>query len=122
MAFPRCTIHLPSQTPKAVFFERLLALIAEETPDALVLGLPLLPDGQESLTTRQVRNMAARIQRRVPLPLYLMPELLSSYEAESDLWESGLRGSAHKAVLDQQAAVRILESFLAEPDPSRRLL
>lgn len=122
MAFPRCTICLPPQTPKTVFFERLLQIIAEETPDALVLGLPLLTDGQESLTTRQIRNMAARIQRRVPLPIYLMPELLSSHEAENDLWEAGLRKAAHKAVLDQQAAVRILESFLAEPDPSRRLL
>lgn len=122
MAFPRCTISLPPQTPKAVFFERLLGVIAEEAPDALVLGLPLLNDGQESLTTRQVRNMAARIQRRVDLPLYLMPELLSSHEAEQDLREAGLRASSHKAVLDQQAAVRILESFLAEPDPSRRLL
>lgn len=122
MAFPRCTITLPPQKPKAVFFERLLAVIEEEQPDALVLGLPLLDDGQESLTTRQVRNMAARIQRRVSLPIYLMPELLSSHAAEQDLREAGLRTTAHKAVLDQQAAVRILESFLAEPDPARRLL
>ena len=122
MAFPRCTITLPPQTPKARFFEQLLAVIAEEAPAALVLGLPLMPDGEESLTTRQVRNFAARLQRRVALPLYLMPELLSSHEAENDLREAGLKGRAQKAVLDQQSAVRILESFLSESHPERRLL
>ncbi len=114
MAFPRCTIHSPPQSLKADFFAKLLACIEEEQPHALVVGLPLYEDGNESLTTKQVRNFVARLQRRCPLPIYLMPELLSSEEASSDLWESQLRGKKHKAVLDQQAAVRILQSFLAE--------
>ncbi len=114
MAFPRCTIHSPPQSPKTAFFDKLLACIQEEEPQALVVGLPLLEDGSESLTTRQVRNFVARLQRRCPLDVYLMPEFLSSEEAQSDLWESQLRGRKHKDVLDQQAAVRILQSFLAE--------
>ena len=121
MAFPRCTIVLPPQSPKALFFEKLLAVIAAEQPQALVVGLPLLPDGSESLTTRQVRNFTARLQRRVSLPVYLMPEELSSHEAENDLREAGKHAGHMKAILDQQAAVRILESFLAETQPQRRL-
>ncbi len=113
MAFPRCTIHCPPQSPRADFFAKLLACIEEEQPTALVVGLPLYLDGNESLTTRQVRNFVARLQRRTSLPIYLMPEALSSEEASSDLWESKLKGKKHKDVLDQQAAVRILQSFLA---------
>ena len=114
MAFPRCTIHCPPQSPRADFFAKLLDCIAQEKPDALVIGLPLYEDGTESLTTRQVRNFATRLQRRSKLPIYLMPEALSSVEASYDLWESNLRSKKHKDVLDQQAAVRILQSFLAE--------
>ncbi len=119
MAFPRCTIHSPPQSPKADFFVKLLACIEEEQPLALVVGLPLYEDGSESLTTRQVRNFVARLQRRCTLPIYLMPEFLSSEEASSDLWESNLRGKKHKEVLDQQAAVRILQSFLTETEEKK---
>ena len=48
-----------------------------------------------------------------------MPEFLSSEEAAADLEEAGLRRDRRKDVLDQQAAVRILESFLAEPEDRR---
>ena len=122
MAFPRCTIYTPPQTPRAVFFEKLLQCITEEAPKAIVVGLPLYADGNESLSTKQVRNFVARLQRRTELPIYLMPEFLSSEEAASDLREAGVTLSKQKSILDQQAAVRILESFLAEPDPDRRLV
>lgn len=119
MAFPRCTLTRGPQTPRHVFWEGLLACLAAEAPDALVVGLPLREDGSDSLTTRQARNFAASLQRRSPLPVYLMPELLSSQAAQADLAACGLAPHKHKAVLDQQAAVRILESFLADPGRER---
>ena len=119
MAFPRCTLVRGPQTPRRAFWEGLLACLATEAPGALVVGLPLHEDGGDSLTTRQVRNFAASLQRRCSLPVYLMPELLSSQAAQSDLAACGLAPRKHKAVLDQQAAVRILESFLADPERER---
>ncbi len=122
MAFPRCTLHRNPQKPRAVFFDALLTCITEEAPAAIVVGLPLHKDGAESLTTKQVKNFVARLQRRIALPIYLMPEFLSSEEAKSDLHAVGIKSTKHKDILDQQAAVRILESFLAEPDPQQRRL
>ena len=118
MAFPRRTIVMSTRD---AFFAELLALIEEEAPAAIVVGLPLLYDGGETMTTRQVRNFVERLKRRTALPVYMIPELLSSYEAESDLREAGLGGRKLGAVLDQQAAVRILESFLNLPEEGRRL-
>ncbi len=127
MAFPRCTLHSPAQSSRQMFFEKLLACIDTEAPAALVVGLPLHADGSESMTTRQVRNFVARLQRRTTLPVYLMPELLSSEAAADDLRACGLsagaggkKRSATKAVLDQQAAVHILQSFLADPQQEKR--
>jgi len=48
-----------------------------------------------------------------------MPETLSSHEAEHDLREAGRREKDLRAVVDQQAAVRILESFLNTPEEKR---
>lgn len=119
LAYPLTTLRLADYPDRKAFLAALARRVLAENPEAVVLGLPLLDDGTESLTTRQVRNVAGRLMRRIDLPFYWMPELLSSVEAEMDLREAGLARKRHKAVLDQQAAVRILASFLALP-PERR--
>ncbi len=116
MAFPRCTL---ARDTRDGFFSELLALLERERPDAVVLGLPWHVDGTECLTTRQVRNFAASLKRRMALPLYWIDEALTSRQAESDLREAGLSARAIKQVVDQQAAVRILETFLAQPENRR---
>lgn len=114
--FPRATIIMKG---KDAFFEELFALAHVEKAEAFVVGLPLRLDGSESETTRMVRNFAARLKRRTPLPVYLMEETLSSYEAENTLKASGLGGKKLADALDRQAAVAILESFLALPQQLR---
>lgn len=120
MAFGRRTLILPPQGRREDFFCALLVCIADENPSALVVGLPLRTDGTDSETTRQVRNFVVKLKRRTALPIYLMPEYLSSHEAEQDLREAGLHGQKLREVVDQQAAVRILESFLADTNPAAR--
>jgi putative Holliday junction resolvase len=120
LAFPLRTLCLADHPDRKALLDALAEAIAATGAQAVVMGLPLLPDGEESLTTRQVRNVTRRLQRRVPLPFYFMPEELSSEEAWADLREAGLDARRRKAVLDQQAAVRILESFLALAPQQRR--
>lgn len=113
MAFPLATVRLQDYTDRKLFLAALTEKIIEAGAEAVVVGLPLTQDGKESLTTRQVRNVTQRLKRRIPLPFYYMVEELSSEEAWADLREAGLKMRKRKAVLDQQAAVRILSSFLA---------
>ena len=120
LAYPLTTLRLADYPDRKAFLDALARRVLDAQPEAVVLGLPLLDDGTESLTTRQVRNVAGRLMRRIDLPFYWMPELLSSVEAEMDLREAGLRHTRRKAVLDQQAAVRILASFLALPPAQRQ--
>ena len=117
MAFPRRTIQMRT---REAFFEELLALLEAEAPDALVIGLPVNLDGEE--TTRQTRNFAKNLKKKTPLPIFWMEEALSSFEAEIDLRQAGRSAAKSRAVLDQQAAVRILQSFLDQPEGSRKAL
>lgn len=119
MAFPRRTIQMRT---REAFFEELLALLEAEAPDALVIGLPVNLDGEETLTTRQTRNFAKNLKKNTPLPIFWMEEALSSFEAEIDLRQAGRSAAKSRAVLDQQAAVRILQSFLDQPEGSRKAL
>lgn len=116
MAFPRKGLLMRG---KDIFFSELLALAQAEAVEAFVVGLPLRSSGEDSETTRQVRNMAARLGRRSTLPIYLMDESLSSLDAESRLREAGRKGGDLKDRLDSASAVAILESFLALPEERR---
>ncbi len=120
LAYPLVTLRLADFADRKALLDALACRVRDEGAQAVVMGLPLLDDGTESLTTRQVRNVTRRLRRRLDLPFYWMPELLSSVEAELDLREAGMKRHRRKAVLDQQAAVRILSSFLALPPRQRQ--
>lgn len=115
-AFPRCTLK---RETKAAFFAELLALLEEEKAEAIVVGLPLYTDGTECLTTVQVRHFVESLKRRTTLPVYWMNEALSSAAAEHELYDFGMGYREVKKVVDQQAAVLILESFLDQPEERR---
>ncbi|MDE7370835.1 MAG: Holliday junction resolvase RuvX, partial [Desulfovibrio sp.] len=90
VAFPLATFRLEDFAGRSALLDALAERIREEGAGAVVMGLPLLLDGGESLTTRQVRNVTGRLKRRLELPIYYITEMLSSEEDEQDLREAGL--------------------------------
>lgn len=86
-------------------------LIAEWRPSQLVVGLPTFMDGTEHELTRLCRRFARRLEGRFNLPAALVDERLTSQEASRSLHEAGVHGKSQKAVLDQVAAQRILQSY-----------
>lgn len=114
-AWPLATLSLDGFKNRKEHLQAIADRVAAEGAGLCVLGLPLLDDGSESLTTRQVKNAAERLARRLACPCVFVNEFLTSREAMGDLEASGLKTRKRKAVLDQAAAVRILESYLANP-------
>ncbi len=106
-------LGLPSGLPRELASGRPDAP-ADSTSDSGVSGAEA-PDPADALIARQIRNFATRLGRRTSLPIFFMDETLSSWQAEEDLRRAGLKGEKLRAVLDQQAAARILESFNASP-------
>lgn len=121
MAFPLSTLERGGQNAgRDALFRSLVRVVADEGVEGVVVGYPAPSDGgQESLTARQAVNFARSMARRVAVPVWLMDETLSSHAAEADLREAGLKRSKQRQALDQQAAVRILESYLAAPETAR---
>lgn len=95
-----------------VRFAAIAELILEWKPSHLVVGLPLHLDGTEHELTRLSRKFARRLEGRFGLPTSLVDERLSSAEASQTLNEIGIRGRDQKAMLDQVAAQRILQTYL----------
>ncbi len=109
LAHPYATLE---RTTRERLFADVLAIVAQESVQTIVLGFPQALNGQETETTRQVRNFAESLRRRTDVPVVFQDEAFSSVEAERNLREGNHRGRKIKAVLDQQAAVVILNDYL----------
>ncbi|SFN60168.1 putative holliday junction resolvase [Formivibrio citricus] len=96
-------------------FARIGELVAQWQPGALVVGLPLSPDGGEHEMTRLARKFANRLNGRFNLPVHLVDERFTSAAASSALDEAGLKGRRQKPALDQVAAMQILQAWFDSP-------
>ncbi|ACV68418.1 Holliday junction resolvase RuvX [Desulfohalobium retbaense] len=101
------------RSTRQALFEELLAYIETYAIEAVVIGLPYDLEGTATLTTRQARNFGTSLARRIALPIYYVDEVLTSEFAGEALREAGVPRHKRKDLLDQHAAVAILESFLA---------
>ena len=92
---------------------RLAALAAELEAVEVVVGLPrTLADrtGPSALDAIEVAEaLAARI---APTPVRLADERLTTVSAQRSLRAAGVRSKEQRAVIDQAAAVAILQSWL----------
>ncbi|WP_181311139.1 Holliday junction resolvase RuvX [Nocardioides campestrisoli] len=92
---------------------RIQRILAEEEAVEVVVGLPRSLSGGEGPAAAKTREFARALARRVaPVPVRLCDERLSTVSAESMLRDRGSKGSKRRAVVDQAAAVVILQHAL----------
>lgn len=88
-------------------------LVTELGAMEVVVGLPLHLSGQDSASTADARGWARALAGRVrPVPVRLVDERLSTVSAHRALRDSGLQAKAFRPVVDQAAAVVILDQAL----------
>lgn len=88
-------------------------LIRRHNCSAIVVGNPLYMSGDQSPQAAKAQAFAEMLRKETGLPVHLWDERLTTTEAHRHLHTAGRPGSEHKAVVDQVAAVLILESYLA---------
>jgi putative holliday junction resolvase len=79
---------------------------------AIVAGLPLHMSGDLSPQAQKSQAFAQELAERTGLALYFWDERLTSHAAHEILDVSGFGTTGRKAVIDQVAAVLILQGFL----------
>jgi putative pre-16S rRNA nuclease len=79
----------------------------------VVVGLPLRLAGDEGPAAASARDYAKQLEEAVrPVPVWLSDERMSTVVASRRLAERGVRGRRQRAVVDQAAAVEILQGWL----------
>jgi putative Holliday junction resolvase len=95
--------------------DRLRSLVEEHEAVEVVVGLPRSLSGGEGPAAAKVRAFASGLAAALaPLrvPVRLCDERLSTVSAEAVLREQGRKGRRRRAVVDQAAAVVILQNAL----------
>jgi len=100
-------------------------VIEDEQVDHIVIGLPLLLNGDEGKSAKKARRWAANLVKRIDRMIEdgeihlnttpdveLMDERLTTVSAHRQLHEANIAGRRHRPMVDQQSAVVILQSAL----------
>jgi putative Holliday junction resolvase len=92
--------------------QRLLALAAERSAAGFVLGLPINMDGSEGPRAQSTRAFARNFAKLTALPIALWDERLSTIAVERELIGHDVSRKKRAAVIDQHAAMYILQGAL----------
>jgi putative Holliday junction resolvase len=90
----------------------LIALIGQRRITDIVLGHPLNMDDSAGPKAKEAEAFAARLRTATGLPVHLIDERLTSYEAESTIAKSKRRDVRASGIIDSRAATIILQDFL----------
>lgn len=83
----------------------------------IVLGYPYNMDGTVGFKAKEVDVFADELRRSFGLPVHLIDERLTSFEAESSIAKSKLRGVRASGLVDSRAATLILQDYLDQQIP-----
>ncbi len=120
---PSGMLATPVETVRAgpSALRRIRRIAAEHDAVEVVVGLPRSLSGGEGPAAAKVREFAATLAAGVaPVPVRLVDERLTTVTAEAMLRDRGRKGSGRRAVVDQAAAVLILQHALDSERASGR--
>jgi len=108
LAVPLVTLINKEET----LFLQISELIDEYQPIHIYVGKPLHLSGKESDSTLKASAFAIRLGDETSLPVTLIDERLSTVSAARQLQEAGKNSKQARKMIDEVAAVGILEAAL----------
>ncbi|MEG0027884.1 MAG: Holliday junction resolvase RuvX [Aurantimicrobium sp.] len=108
LATPVETVDRGSENP----IGQLVSLIAELEAIEVIVGLPLSLNGSHTASTEDALVMARELAQNASVPVRLVDERLTTVSAHSALRAAGKKQKQTRSVIDQVAAVMILQHAL----------
>ncbi len=87
-------------------------LVAESHIEKIVIGSPLNMNGSSGPKAQEALAFKAELEQVLRIPIELFDERLTTAEAERVLIEAGMTRKKRRGLVDQQAAVLILQGYL----------
>ena len=110
---PQRILASPVETVPAPGLQRVAEITVERQAVLIVVGLPTSLSGRsESASAQMARDWAEELGHLVAVPVELVDERLTTVTATNALRAAGKRGKQARALVDQAAAVALLQSVL----------
>lgn len=93
-------------------WDRLVELVGEVGAVEVLVGLPLRLSGDEGPAAAEARVFAAELAARLTVPVRLVDERLTTATASRGLQSAGRSSRSSRSVVDQAAAVELLQGAL----------
>ncbi len=107
-----------TQADAAQRWAALLAIVRERRATDLVIGHPLNMDDTVGPKAKEAEVIAEKLRVDLGLPVHLIDERLTSYEAESTIAKSKRREVRASGIIDSRAATLILQDYLDQIMPA----
>ncbi|WP_068273096.1 Holliday junction resolvase RuvX [Aldersonia kunmingensis] len=102
-------------SPGAPDIRRIVAIVGEYEAVEVIVGMPQTLRGERGKAAELAVAFARRLRTALdPVPVRLSDERLTTVTAARSLRESGVRAKGQRGVIDQAAAVAILQGWLEE--------
>ena len=92
--------------------DKILELFKQEKPDLVVMGYPLLENDDEGPRAKLSKEIAEILEQESGIKVVLQDERNTTKDSEEFLIAANVSRKKRKKVIDQQAAVRILQYYL----------
>ncbi len=109
LASPVCVIE---QRNADLLAEKICAVVKEYKAELIVVGLPKNMDSSEGERAQKCKMFAELISEKSGIKTVMRDERLSTVAAHNVLNNTNTRGKKRKAVVDQVAAVMILQDYI----------
>lgn len=109
LASPVCVIE---QRNADLLIEKICSLISDYKPEMIVVGLPKNMDSSEGERAQKCKAFAQSLSEKSGIETVMRDERLSTVVAHNVLNTTNTRGKKRKAVVDQVAAVMILQDYI----------
>ncbi|MDT7571792.1 MAG: putative pre6S rRNA nuclease [Actinomycetota bacterium] len=110
---PHRILASPVETVAAPGHARVAELVADREAVLVVVGLPTSLSGRaESASADMAREWVAGLEALIGVPIELVDERLTTVEATTAMRASGRSAKQSRGVIDQAAAVALLQGYL----------
>lgn len=102
----------------SALLENLLQIIAEYEPIYVAVGSPLHLSGDQSSKSKEIIKFVEVLKSKLNVEIFLIDERLTSKSAQDQLIDAGIDSKKSRKIIDQQAAVNILnQALMVESSP-----
>ncbi len=110
---PEGLMAVPVETlPRDSALHGVRALVDELSPLEVIVGLPLSLSGSHTASTADAEEFARQLAAALTVPVRMIDERLSTVQAQSNLRGAGRSSASQRGVIDQAAAVILLQHAL----------